>query len=131
MIQILISWIPAGAWGAFLFYLSSLSYLPGVSSLPFNDKVAHFIAYTILGLALGWGGWGTAARSARRPGGALISFILPLLLGVAYGASDEWHQSFVPGRDVSAGDFAADVAGILVGLLVIRWLTRRRTGPIR
>jgi len=31
----------------------------------------------------------------------------------AYGALDEWHQSFVPGRHASWADVAADAAGVL------------------
>jgi len=44
--------------------------------------------------------------------------VLLLLIGVGYGALDEWHQSFVPGRDVSVADWGADIAGMIIGLLL-------------
>ena len=31
--------------------------------------------------------------------------------GMAYGATDEWHQSFVPGRSTELADWIADTAG--------------------
>ena len=34
-----------------------------------------------------------------------------LVGAVLWGVSDEWHQSFVPGREVDAVDLLADVAG--------------------
>jgi VanZ family protein len=36
-------------------------------------------------------------------------------LGVAYGASDEVHQAFVPGRSADPADWAADALGVLAG----------------
>jgi VanZ family protein len=43
------------------------------------------------------------------------------LLGCAlYAGVDEWHQSFVPGRHSSVGDFLLDLAGIGGMLLVLR-----------
>jgi VanZ family protein len=41
-----------------------------------------------------------------------------MLLGVLYGAGDEWHQSFISGRDASGQDLIADGAGTLLGLAV-------------
>jgi VanZ family protein len=38
----------------------------------------------------------------------------------ACGGLDEWHQSFVPGRDCSLGDFLLDLAGIAVMLVLLR-----------
>jgi VanZ family protein len=36
----------------------------------------------------------------------------------AYGAIDEWHQSFVPGRGVDAQDLTGDFIGALGGQLL-------------
>jgi VanZ family protein len=35
-----------------------------------------------------------------------------------YGASDEWHQSFVPGRMVEVADWLADSIGGVIGAVV-------------
>ena len=51
-----------------------------------------------------------------------------LLMGVGYGALDEWHQSLVPGRDVSVGDWVADSAGVILGLLLFSSFSCRSRG---
>ncbi len=43
-----------------------------------------------------------------------------------YAISDEFHQSFIPGRNADPWDVLADFAGIVVGLMVIFALQRRR-----
>ena len=43
----------------------------------------------------------------------------------AYAALDEWHQSFVPGRTASLGDFFLDALGI-AGCLLIHWAWPKR-----
>jgi VanZ family protein len=48
-----------------------------------------------------------------------------LLIGVGYGALDEWHQSFVPGRELSAGDWVADSTGVMLGLLLFSSFSSR------
>jgi len=42
--------------------------------------------------------------------------------GVAHGALTEFVQSFVPSREGDLWDFAADVAGVLLGALIGRWV---------
>jgi VanZ family protein len=44
---------------------------------------------------------------------------------VAYGISDEWHQSFVPGRHADPWDVAKDAAGALAGVALGHGLSRR------
>ncbi len=43
-------------------------------------------------------------------------------LGIAlFAAADEWHQQFISGRGTSLGDWAADLAGALLGILIARY----------
>ena len=101
-------WGPAALWAAVLFLLSESSGL-GLGLLPGADKLVHGGLFLILGLFLAWG----KART-----GSGVSLLLFFLIGVGYGALDEWHQSFVPGRDASLGDWVADSAGVMLGLVL-------------
>ncbi|AEV15469.1 MAG: VanZ family protein [Thermus sp.] len=67
------------------------------------DKAAHFLAYLLLGglLGLGLGRWRAAFLGA-----------------FLYGVGDEWHQSFIPGREAFGWDLVADALGAWVGA---RW----------
>ena len=44
--------------------------------------------------------------------------ILSFLFSVIYALSDEFHQTFVPGRDGNIVDVLIDSSGALVGILV-------------
>ncbi len=54
------------------------------------------------------------------PMAAWARYGLAFLACGACGGLDEWHQSFVPGRDCSTGDFLLDLAGIAVMLVLLR-----------
>ena len=117
--------LPPLAWAGIIFWLSSQSRpVPVEVSIPYVDKLAHLGGFGVLGaltvralLALGQG-WRRA-----------------LLVGVAaaslYGALDEWHQSFVPGRDPDPWDWAADTAGALVGAAAVGLPRRKSRASIR
>jgi VanZ family protein len=49
-------------------------------------------------------------------------FLLAVIFGTLYGISDEFHQSFVPGRDVSGFDVFIDFLGSAIGSRVYLWL---------
>jgi len=122
LITALKAWGPAVLWAAVLFLLSEMSGVPVRLDLPFLDKAAHLVLFGILGASLAWGR--TRGR-ASPPHGLLLA------LGVAWGALDEWHQSFVPGRTPDPWDLLMDVIGVFVGYgLVWWWLGRadRRAG---
>lgn len=54
---------------------------------------------------------------------------LTLLGTAAYAIFDEWHQSVVPGRYASRGDFLLDLLGILGMLLLLRLRALREARP--
>ncbi|WP_051946893.1 VanZ family protein [Thermus amyloliquefaciens] len=64
------------------------------------DKAAHFLAYALLGLLLRLG---------------LGVFRPAFFVAALYGLADEWHQSFVPGREAFGWDLLADALGAWVG----------------
>ena len=51
---------------------------------------------------------------------------LPVLLALCYAASDEFHQSFVPGRNASPVDVLLfDGGGATIGVTLAAWLRSR------
>ncbi len=58
--------------------------------------------------------------------------LVAVILGVVYAAGDEFHQSFVPGRFAHVLDWTADVAGLLVGVLIaVLFLEKRPNSTVR
>ncbi len=55
------------------------------------------------------------------------SIILAFALALIYAASDEYHQSFVPGRGARITDVGIDSIGALIGLFppILRWISRK------
>jgi VanZ family protein len=49
----------------------------------------------------------------------------PVALGIIYGFSDEWHQSFVPGREASLRDIFFDGLGVWTAAATHRPLARK------
>jgi VanZ family protein len=114
VIRWLRGWGPALVCAALLFFASSRPTVP-VPLPGGTDKLAHFAAYAVLGLALG---------HARRVTG--IPLAAAAALGGLYGLLDEVHQSFVPGRATEFGDWVADAAGVLAGLAAFQLWRRFR-----
>lgn len=105
--------IAAVLYAAFLFYLSSQSTLPMPQIVSFEDLVAHAAAYAILYSLL------FHAFPETHP-------MMLLIVTALYGLSDEWHQSFVPGRVPDVWDFAADAAGGTIAMIFwTTWIRRR------
>ncbi len=93
---------------ALIFYVSSLHEAPlpqGVS-----DKSAHWLGYTGFGMTIVRAlAGGLPRRITAR------TAIVAVLIAVAYGASDEFHQMFVAGRSAELADLAADALGAVAG----------------
>jgi len=103
-------WAPVVIYMVAIFYASSLTNPP----VPANtDKPIHWLAY--LGLAV---------LVVRALAGGLPRRIslgvaaAAVAITIAYGATDEVHQLFVPGRTGDVYDLMADAAGALAGTIV-------------
>ena len=100
--RLVTSWLPAIIWMAFIFYLSAQSRPLGETPSPAFSYVAHFGEYAVLALLLFWA---QLSRGSWK-GNLLLGLALSFALSVVFAASDEYHQSFVSGRDASPLDFA-------------------------
>ena len=114
------TWGPPVAWVALITFLSHQSRPPVPLLLP--DYVMHGIEFGVLALLVGRG----AYRSGRPATAATAAAVIG---GCAFfGAVDEFHQWFIPGREMSLRDGLADAAGaLLAGSADVR-LRRRRWG---
>jgi VanZ family protein len=93
-----------------------------VPDLPFIDKIAHFVAYAVLaGTIL------VVPSQKFKQSRPLLTIVLTVSLCFIYGTGDEFHQSFIPGRFVSAADVLADTMGALCVSLF--WLKRHTNPP--
>jgi VanZ family protein len=82
---------------------------------PGCDKLAHFIEYLILGIALRY--WSGDGRRRFLAGGIGLAIL------------DEFHQSFIPGRHASLWDVVADMLGLMVGFVWSkRFVSKERYG---
>lgn len=104
-----VRWIAVVTWMGVIFFASGQSQFPNLVKLPgFQDIAGHFIAYGVL--ALLWR-WALSGAGVARPG--RWAFVLTLL----YGLSDEFHQSFVPGRHPDLLDIVTDAVGAASALV--------------
>ena len=115
-------WLPTVLWMSLIFILSAQPSPPHHPNTLFDlilKKAAHMIEYGVLAFLL-WRvlsrGRGTLSRSALA-----TAFVVSVL----YAASDEYHQTFVPGRNGTPADVGIDAVGALVALLVVGSLGRK------
>ncbi|MEK7382948.1 MAG: VanZ family protein [Elusimicrobiota bacterium] len=100
-------WLPVAVWCALIFALSSIQNLTSGLEYDFPlRKLGHMLEYGVLFALSRRALAGSGSRPASAAWGAAAFCLL-------YAASDEWHQSFVPGRCGCAGDVAIDSTGVL------------------
>lgn len=116
-------WYAVIAMLAIIFGLSSIPNVaePRTYTLPY-DKVAHFGEYSALAFVLA----GSLRRDASRWLPLVGLLVVSVAVAAAYGASDEFHQRFVHGRDPDVHDWFADVVGSTAGALASAALVRGR-----
>jgi VanZ family protein len=96
-------WIWPLAMAGLIVFASSQSHIPGPKIHNF-DKLVHFSAFGLL------------ATLVARVGPGWRGAVWALIITSAFGASDEWHQSFVPGRSCDFFDWLADTLGAAVAV---------------
>ncbi|MCI0340277.1 MAG: VanZ family protein [Planctomycetales bacterium] len=119
-----VAWGAAAGYMALIFALSSRTIaVPPEVLFPHADKLVHVGEYGVLSVLL------SVALASSSPGASARGIAsAAALLASLYGASDEWHQSFVPGRVATVGDWIADTVGAaLAAAAVALWRGRRGT----
>jgi VanZ family protein len=120
-------WLLPVIYVGVIFHFSSESNpLPALTTHVW-DKLLHLIEFGGLAALL--------CRALRGEGLGWIAAIAgAIALTSIYGATDEWHQLYTPGREADVHDWLADTLGGTVGTLGYRlaWLARpvsRRASP--
>lgn len=120
----LVRWLPVVGYMALVTYLSSRTPdgLPTFDFIPL-DKVLHVIEYAGLGFLV------CRAIAPVQPVARRLFFAIAWC--IVFGLVDEWHQTFVPGRQGNdPGDLTADAIGGAIGA-VSQVVFARAWGRIR
>ena len=119
-------WLPVVIYAAGIFIVSSLSHPPMPPGL--SDKSDHGAAYAGLALLIV-----RALAGAEWTGVTAAACLAAIALASLYGASDELHQLFVPGRTADLHDLLADAMGATLAVAaawLVAALGRRRKSRI-
>jgi VanZ family protein len=120
--------IATALYCAGIFWLSSRTNIPSVG-IPSADKVSHAILYAGLAALIS-----TGIRRSSPAVSTRTQFIYPILFATLYGATDEFHQIFVPDRTCDVLDLLADFSGALliqILLCATRWYARKHHSESR
>jgi VanZ family protein len=113
-------WAPVLAYMAGIFVVSGLPDPPVPGDVP--DVNLHAVAYfglmVLTTRAIAGGLW---------HGVTIAAIVSAWIITVAYGMSDEWHQSFVPNRHAEWRDVGADAIGAFGAAIALgAWSIIRR-----
>jgi VanZ family protein len=119
-LRILFSWTALVAWAILIFLFSAQPSLGtgwGIWDFVLR-KMAHMGEFAVLFMLV---------RHVVRMHGAAgrISMVSGVAIALMYAVSDEYHQSFVPGRTASVRDVLFDLAGILIGIALVVIIKKR------
>jgi VanZ family protein len=123
----LIYWLAPILWAIMIFIFSAQSTLPKIGPQFRNvDKVQHLIIYGFFGALIMHAF--RRAHSIRLP----LALLLTVVIASAYGATDEWHQYYVPNRSCDVLDWTADtLGGVLAAGIYFAYESRRSTKEAR
>lgn len=110
-------WFPLILYALLIFYISSqrLPELPAPLQIDHIDLIAHFLEYALFAYL--------AYRVFRKINNKLWQthlVFITLVISILYGFSDELHQYYVPGRQMSIFDFLANSIGVITSVSLLR-----------
>ncbi len=116
-------WIPPIAWMGLIFFLSSCADYPNLmpDRPDLQNVLGHITEYATLACLL--------ARAVDHLPRIKHAHLWTIGVVILYAASDEWHQTFIPGRHGDPLDWLVDVAAALLLLSLRHWWTRSRRRP--
>ena len=100
-----------------IFYMSTQTGLPGPW---WKSYVGHVVEYSVLSGLF----WFALTRTTELKNNTII--VIALLLATAYGFSDEWHQSLVPGRTPEVQDLIIDFIAASMGAILAHSFFNKR-----
>ena len=103
-------WFPVILYSGIIFYASSIPNVRAPLSEIQFDKVLHIVEFMPLGFLVARGLY---SQNLAVSGNVLLVFVF--LASFLYGASDEYHQFLVVGRDAGLIDLMADTVGGTIG----------------
>ena len=110
-----IYWLPVFVWSG-LIYLFSSHAVPSATQIYWGDfiikKSAHIFEYGLLALL-----WYRALKQSGVK--KKTSAIVGLILAICYGITDEYHQTFTPGREPRIRDVVFDTIGATAALYIV------------
>lgn len=111
-------WMPSLLWAGVILVGTSLPGNAVPHEVSLHDKALHFSAYAVLGALL--------ARDLQGVTATWWAALIAMAVAVAFGAADEWHQQFIPGRYSDVADWRADSIGAVGGTILWVLLHRNR-----
>jgi VanZ family protein len=112
--EVVARWVrcaPLALYALFIYSLSSRSYPD--ARVDVNVDLFHLVEFSTLGFFLAWLWYPLLLRA-----GAWLFSVAVLGSGLLYALSDEFHQSFVPGRTASVIDLIYDSSALLAACVV-------------
>ena len=101
-------WLSVFLWAVVIFALSSIQQITVAEFFIWDfaaKKVAHLTEYAVL--------YALFLRATEK------NWVLSFVMTMVYAASDEIHQSYVPGRTAAVYDLAFDFSGASISAYII------------
>lgn len=114
-------WMPVVLWCALIFFLSSQPILPGPEDVNLDFLVKKLGHITVYGILFFFVHRALGRQSTHRTAQSVV-------LCVLYAISDEYHQSFVPGRTPMLRDIGFDITGMFLSWVFLRLSVRGEKG---